>query len=91
MRTPSNIIRHELIGLECVVSKASNKGHAGISGKIVDETLKTIIISHKGTNKRIPKQGTVFRIMLDNKEVDVDGDYLIARPEDRIKKKFRKW
>ncbi len=91
MRTPSNIIRHELIGLECIIAKASNKSQAGISGKIIDETMKTISIRHEGANKKIPKQGTVFRISLDNKEVDVDGNYLIARPEDRIKKRFRKW
>lgn len=92
MRVPKNITRHELIGLECTVVKASNKSQAGIAGKIVDETMKTVIIKHgTGENKRIPKKGTIFRIRLDNKEVDVDGNYLVARPEDRIKKKFRKW
>ena len=91
MRVPKNITRHELIGLGCTVAKASNKSHTGIEGKIVDETMKTIIIKCGGKNKRIPKQGTVFRVKLGDKDVDIDGNHLVARPEDRIKKKFRKW
>lgn len=88
MRNPNNIMRHELIGLFCEVVSASNKSQIGIKGKIVDETMKTIVIN---SGKRIPKEDTIFRIQLDDKKIDVDGNYIIARPEDRIKKRFRKW
>jgi len=89
MRNADNILRHELIGLECVVVKAANTSSAGIRGKIVDETMKTVII---GAEKKIvEKKGTVFRVKLSKETVDVNGNFIIARPEDRIKKKIRKW
>ena len=87
MRSPSNIVKHELIGLFCEIVSASNKSQVGLKGKIVDETMKTIVID----DKRIPKQNTIFRVELGNKKVEIDGSYMIARPEDRIKKKFKKW
>ncbi len=90
MRNASNILRHELIGLNCKVVGATNKDQIGTEGKIVDETLKTVIIE-SGGKKRIEKKGTTFRIEVGGKKVDVDGNFLIARPEDRIKKKISKW
>ena len=88
MRRPDNILKHELIGLFCEIIHANNKSQIGLKGKIIDETMKTILID---SGKRIPKQNTIFRIMLGSKKIDIDGNYLIARPEDRIKKKFKKW
>jgi ribonuclease P protein subunit POP4 len=87
MRNVKNILRHELIGLYCTVIKSKNKSNIGLSGKITDETMKTIVISEK----RIPKQDTIFRIFINDKNVDIDGNYLTSRPEDRIKKKIKKW
>ncbi|MFH0949499.1 MAG: ribonuclease P protein subunit [Candidatus Aenigmatarchaeota archaeon] len=91
MRTVRNILRHELIGLECKVINSKNKFQIGISGKIIDETLKTILIDASGTRKRIPKKDSVFRVHVGEKNVDVSGDHIITRPEDRIKKPFRRW
>ncbi len=90
MRNEKNILRHEIIGLPCKVISAQNSSHVGTSGKIVDETIKTVLIKDM-TKKRIPKKGTVFRMRINTKEVDIEGDYLVARPEDRIKKKFMRW
>lgn len=87
MRTVRNILRHELIGLHCEVVKAKNKGQIGISGKVIDETQKTLNIN----GKKVEKNGTVFRITVDEKKVDIEGDYILSRPEDRIKKKIEKW
>ena len=87
MRNASNILWHELIGLSCKVISAKNKKQAGIEGKIVDETLKMIMID----GKTVPKKDSVFRVKLGTKSVDIDGNYLAARPEDRIKKKISKW
>jgi ribonuclease P protein subunit POP4 len=90
MRKADNILRHELIGLPCKIISASNKSQIGLTGKIIDETMKTIVIKNN-EEKRVPKKNTVFRIELGKKKVDIDGNYLISRPEDRIKKKFKKW
>ena len=87
MRNAENILRHELIGLECEVLSASNPSQKGIRGKIVDETMKTVIIG----GKVVEKKGTTFRLKLGKEDVLVDGNFLIARPEDRIKKKIKKW
>ena len=90
MRTFKNILRHEIIGLDCQVVKALNKSQIGIKGKIVDETMKTVVIKNSGL-KRIQKKGTTFRIQTAEKRIDVCGDYIVSRPEDRIKKKIKKW
>lgn len=91
MRTAQNILRHELIGLDCIVIKADNKSQVGIGGKIVDETRKTIVIENAKGEKTIPKQGSVFRLNLGKETVEVPGNLLIAKPEDRIKKKLNSW
>ena len=87
MRNPGNILKHELIGLDCKVMKSQNKSQEGLHGKIVDETMKTVSIG----GKSVQKKGTVFRLRLNGKNVDVEGDHLVARPEDRIKKTIKKW
>jgi ribonuclease P protein subunit POP4 len=90
MRNPENILRHELIGLQCTIKEASNKAQRGLNGKIVDENMKSIVIESNG-RKMIPKKGTTFAVKLSNKIVEIDGNFIIARPEDRIKKKIKKW
>jgi len=91
MRDPKNILRHELIGLDCKIVESTNKSYIGIKGKIIYETMKTIAIETEKGRKNVLKKGTIFRVRLGEKEVDIDGNYLVARPEDRIKKKFKKW
>ncbi len=91
MRVPKNILRHELIGLECEVVASKNKSQIGTKGKIVDETMKTLVIESDKKEKRIQKDGCVFRLKLDSHVVDIEGRYIVSRPEDRIKKKFSKW
>jgi len=91
MRKPENILRHELIGLKCEIKDATNKSNIGLSGEIIDETLKTIVLETNAGRKRIAKKGTIFRIKLGDKNVLIHGDYILARPEDRIKKRIKKW
>lgn len=91
MRTPKNILMHEFIGLHCKVVAASNRHSVGIEGKIIDETMKTIIIRTAKNRKAVAKKGATFRMDLGKQKVDIDGDFIAVRPEDRIKKKFKKW
>lgn len=86
-RTARNILRHELIGLQCTVMKSSNPSSLGIAGKITDETMKTIVVG----KKRVQKKGSVFQVTLEEGNVRLDGSAIVARPEDRIKMKIRKW
>jgi ribonuclease P protein subunit POP4 len=93
MITPQNIFRHELVGLGIEVVKSSHIGFIGIKGEVVDETKNTIKVEDvEGYEKIIPKKVATFRFTLpSNVVVEVDGRIIVARPEDRIKKKFRKY
>ncbi|MEM5829622.1 MAG: ribonuclease P protein subunit [Candidatus Aenigmatarchaeota archaeon] len=91
--TPKNLVRHELIGLEVKIAKSTDPTQKGLKGKIIDETYKTFKIeTEEGREKIIPKANSVFIFTLPSGEkVEVEGKILVARPEDRIKKKFMRW
>jgi len=92
MITPSNVVRHELIGLHAKIVQAKNPANIGIQGKIVDESYRTLVVETKKGDKRIFKPGVVLQLVLpDKKRVEVAGSLLTARPWDRIKKKLQKW
>ncbi|MDI6720867.1 MAG: ribonuclease P protein component 1 [Candidatus Aenigmarchaeota archaeon] len=91
MRKPQNILMHELIGLSCEIVSAKNKFQNGLKGKVIDETMKNIIVETGMKRKTVPKKGTTFRFDLSSCAVNVNGNALVGRPEDRIKKKFSKW
>ena len=90
--SPFNLIRHELIGLEVEIIESSNKDQIGLKGIVIDETYNIIKIKTKQGEKSIPKNIILFKFTLPNGEkVKVDGKLLLARPEDRIKKKQPSW
>jgi ribonuclease P protein subunit POP4 len=92
MITPENLVRHELVGLFVRITKSTNPVNVGIEGRVIDESRNTITIETKKGKKSFIKEQCVFSFLLpDGERVRVDGRVLVARPEDRIKKKFRKW
>jgi len=91
MIKPQNILKHELIGLSCEIISSKNKSQIGLKGEIIDETMKTLLIETDKGRKRIEKKGTIFRIKLNDKKLHIDGNFLFGRPEDRIKRKTKKW
>ena len=91
MITAKNVLLHEFIGLECKVVAAANKSNVGLQGKIVDEHMKSIVIESSDKKKMIMKKGTTFQMKLEKETVEVKGDLLVARPEDRLKKRISKW
>ncbi len=91
MITPQNIFRHEFIGLTVEVTDSNHEGFVGIQGKIIDETRNTIKIDTGNVEKLVPKSEVTFLFTLPQGElVYIDGKVIVARPEDRIKKKFKK-
>lgn len=92
-RTPKNLVRHELIGLEVKISKSKNKFLVGVKGMVIDETYNTLVIkTDSKKEKKIIKKICVFDFKLpDGTIVSVDGRLLVGRPEDRIKKRLPKW
>jgi len=85
MISSRNILRHELIGLDVLVSGAANPSFRGICGRIIDETKNMIAIQMVQGIKRIPKMHSRFRVHLpDGTFVEIDGSALILAPEKRI-------
>lgn len=92
MRTPDNLVRHELIGLEVEVTESTNRKNAGIRGRVVDESRNSLVIEKKGGKEAmLVKEGNVFVFSVDGKRVRIEGELLVGRPEDRIRKKFKRW
>ena len=86
--TSSNLLQHELIGLEINVAESSNSTVRGLAGTVVDETRNMLVIENdQKREKRVSKAGNRFIFVLnEGVHVSVKGDRLISRPEDRIKK-----
>lgn len=92
MITPKNLIRHELVGLEVRITESSNPSQAGLSGKVVDESRNMLLIETGDGVRSFSKDECTFSFRIPTGEwVMVRGSLLVARPEDRVKKKHRKW
>ena len=91
MITSKNLVHHEFIGLN-VHATSKNNESLNLKGTIIDETKNTIKIEGiDKSEKIIPKNGTVFVFEIpDGEKIEIDGDILSIRPEDRIKKRFKK-
>ncbi len=90
-RTPKNLPRHELIGLEVeVVESTGNR--QGIKGKVVNETESTLVVETDEGEKTVPKEESHLQFMVDDLKVRVNGRLLEGKPEERIGKRFPgKW
>lgn len=80
-----NFRKHELIGFQVRVVRATDPGQVQVSGRVVDETRNLLVIEAGGVEKRIPKQGARFRFDVQG-GIEVEGDDIRFRPEDRVKK-----
>jgi ribonuclease P protein subunit POP4 len=90
--TPSNLLKHELIGLHVKVSDSSDPKLVGMKGTIVDET-KNMLHVHDGKRLMMfSKKVSTFQLRLpDGQTVLVDGRHIVAQPQDRLKIKTRSW
>ncbi len=85
MISSRNVLRHELIGLDVLVSGASNPEQRGLSGRIIDETRNLLVIETPKGIKRVAKMHSIFRVALPSRElVEIDGSVLVLAPEKRI-------
>lgn len=80
-----NLRKHELIGLQVRVVRATDPGQRDLSGRVVDETRNMLVVEVGGVDKRIPKQGSLFRFDVQG-GLELEGDEIRFRPEDRVKK-----
>jgi len=80
-----DIVKHELIGLKCEVTSATDPTLVGKKGIIVDETMNTLVIAERVGEKRLPKGNITLMLKINKEEVIIQGKRLIGRPEDRVK------
>ena len=81
------VARGELIGLAAAVVDSTDKGLVGLSGDVVDETLRTLSLRRAdGTVVRVGKRGSTFEFTTAKGPVRVVGAAMEFRPEDRTKK-----
>ena len=83
---PSNILAHELIGLNVKVLSSRDPTLNNVEGMVVYETRKTLQIYSSGCVKTLPKDVCRFAFQLPQGVVEVEGTKLVARPEDRVKR-----
>lgn len=88
---PKNILNHELIGLEVKIVSSKNPLLNNLKGIIIGETKNTLIILSNNKKKIIPKNVCTFQFKLKNEIVEIDGEKIVGRPEERLKRRFRKW
>jgi ribonuclease P protein subunit POP4 len=85
----NNFLRNDLIGLYAKIIDSSHRDYIGITGTIVNETKKTLIILDNKKKKRVAKRVSVIQITLPNgKSYIVDGVSTIGHPVNKIKKHF---
>ena len=82
-----DIIKHEMIGREIEIVQSTNPSLVGKKGIIVDETRNTLTIDEKGTFKKVLKSQITFTTKFQGKTLEINGQELVGRPEDRIKRK----
>lgn len=78
----------EFIGRHLTVTESRGVSGLPVEGVIVDETLNMLYLSVPGRSARLglQKRGLRGRIRFENIEIDLIGDALRVRPEDRIKR-----
>lgn len=91
MKVTHEILQGEFIGLRVKVTKSANPSYVGILGTIVDETRNTFVIRKEEKKRIVAKNQAVLEITLrDSAVVEIDGKYLVGRPEDRLKRRTRR-
>ncbi len=86
MITHKNLVKHELIGLDVEIRESTDPTLKGLKGTVVDETKNMLTIEVEGKRKMTPKNICLFRFHVNDRAVDVRGETLVAKPQDRTKK-----
>lgn len=82
---PSNITKHELVGLQMEVLDSTDHSLRGLTGIVVDETKNTLRIEANNRIKTLPKRLISLRLRLpEGQTVVADGSLFCGRPEDRL-------
>ena len=83
MQENIDILRGEFIGKQVSIPGIK------LEGRIIDETKNSFLVMTKNARKRILKANSLFQIKMDEGFVEVDGNAISMKPEDRIKIKSK--
>jgi ribonuclease P protein subunit POP4 len=79
--------REELLGRMITVVRSTDPGLVDVSGEVLDETMKTLVLRlEDGRRLVVPKVAVTIRFELEGRPVEIDGKTILFRPEDRVKK-----
>ena len=78
---------HELVGLHLRVHRSPSKDIVGLEGRVVDETMNTIVVdTGAGTRRTVLKHKQAFIFTTpEGVHLLVPGTLLLGRPWDRLK------
>ena len=88
MITLSNILCHEIIGLNAIVSNSPNSEIIGLNGTIVDETKSMFTIKSGNNFKNVPKKHNTWKFKIADQEITLNGSMLEKRSFDRLRSKI---
>ena len=87
MKITPDIIRYEFIGTQARIAQSAHAGYLGLAGPVVAETKNTLTLLHQGQPKSVIKDLATFDFQFaDGTTVEIDGNLLVGRSEDRLKK-----
>ncbi len=91
MKITPDIIRYEFIGSQAKIAQSAHAGYLGLAGPVVAETKNTLTLLHQGQPKSVIKDLAVFDFKFgDGTTVEIDGNLLVGRSEDRLKKSIKR-
>jgi ribonuclease P protein subunit POP4 len=70
------------------VTESTDPTLVGISGQVIEETRRTIVIQTSNGDKTLAKD--VINFKLDSENKVIQGFTVTQRPEDRINRKYRR-
>ena len=83
---PNDVVKYEFIGKKIEVIDSKNKNLIGVKGKVIDETKNMFVLD---SGKRIIKDQCTFDVTISKSKFRINGEVLVGRPEDRLKKNLK--
>ncbi len=71
--SPETLPRHELVGLHVRVAESTDPTRVGIEGRVVRETMRTLVVRSSSGERVVPKAGSTFEFRLDDTDEAAAG------------------
>ena len=94
MISPKYLIYHDLIGFKVKAKLKSKPANSKFieAGVVIDDTQNMLISQKNNIIKKYIKKDYIFRFMLDDGVLEVNGSRIVGIPENRLRSlKKKKW